>query len=62
MAHLNYKSLGIASLLLGTISQVQASSMSECIAHQVEIGTDNMTLGEIRRICEAQASMESGFR
>ena len=57
LALLNYKSLGIASLLLGTISQVQASSMSDCIARQVEIGTDKMTLGEIRGICEAQISI-----
>ncbi|WP_112353753.1 hypothetical protein [Shewanella benthica] len=61
LAGLNYK-LGVASLLLGTISQVQAASMSDCIAHQVEIGTDEMRLGEIRGIGEAQASMESGFR
>ena len=57
LARLNYKSLGIASLLLGTISQVQASPMSDCIAKQVEIGTDEMTLGEIRGICEAQTSI-----
>jgi len=58
----NYKNLGLLSLLFCSINPAQAVSDNECIEQQVANSSSEVTLGEIRALCEAQRSVEDdGF-
>lgn len=57
LQRLNYRKIGLVSLLVLWSYQAQAATETECIDKQVENSAAEVTLGEIRAICAAQHSL-----
>jgi len=58
LQRLNYKKLGLVSLVLFLSYQAQAATQNECIEQQVANSASEVTLGEIRAICKAQSTID----
>jgi len=58
LLRLSYPTLGLVSLLFCFSYQAQAVTQSECIENQVANSASEVTLGEIRALCEAQSTLD----